>query len=70
LIQPRPKVLSLGAQTPAMEIFVPFLQMLERYNGMTMTPAPEKPVEAPAEDPFADAFEIVARPKLTLVANR
>ncbi|HWE07406.1 MAG TPA: hypothetical protein VG274_11895 [Rhizomicrobium sp.] len=53
-----------------MEIFVPFLQMLERYNGMTMTPAPEKPVEAPAEDPFAGAFEIVARPKLTLVANR
>jgi hypothetical protein len=53
-----------------MEIFVPFLQILERYNGMAMRPAPEKTAEKPAEDPFAGAFEIATPPTLTLVANR
>ena len=53
---------------------MPFLHLLERYNGMAMTPAPEAPETAPAEDPFKDAFrsalEVAAPPALTLVANR
>jgi hypothetical protein len=57
-----------------MEILMPFLHLLERYNGMAMTPAPEAPEAAQAEDPFKDAFkgalEAAAPPALTLVANR
>jgi len=56
-----------------MEILMPFLHLLERYNGMVMTPA-DAPVEAPAQDPFADAFkstlEAAPPPALTLAANR
>jgi hypothetical protein len=55
----------------AMEILMPFLHLLERYNGMVMTPAPE---ETPAKDPFEGAFkkalEAVPPPALTLVAKR
>jgi hypothetical protein len=57
-----------------MEILMPFLHLLERYNGMAMTPAPEASETAPAEDPFKDAFksalDVAASPALTLVANR
>jgi len=53
---------------------MPFLQLLERYNGMAMTAAPEAPETAHAEDPFKDAFknalEGAAPPALTLVAKR
>jgi len=56
-----------------MEILMPFLHLLERYNGMVITPA-DAPVEAPAQDPFADAFkstlEAAPPPALTLAANR
>lgn len=57
-----------------MEILMPFLHLLERYNGMVMTPAPQTPEAAQVDDPFKDAFkgalEVAAPPALTLVANR
>ena len=53
---------------------MPFLHLLERYNGMVMTPAPQTPEAAQVDDPFKDAFkgalEVAAPPALTLVANR
>jgi hypothetical protein len=56
-----------------MEILMPFLHLLERYNGMVMTPA-AAPEEMPVADPFADTFkstlEVAPPPALTLVANR
>ncbi len=48
--------------------FLQMLRALQRHAPLKV--APEKPMEQRAEDPFAGAFEIVARPKLTLVANR
>ncbi len=50
---------------------MPFLQMLERYNGMMMTPVETDTLEeaiaaAPAERPLEDT-EV---PALILVANR
>ena len=56
-----------------MQILMPFMQILERYNGMLMAPAPDAPAKPPAEDPFKDAFRDVldrAPPALTLVAKR
>ena len=56
-----------------MQIVVPFLQMLERYNGMAMTPAVETDTleEAIAAAP-ADVVvtEEAPAPVLKLVANR
>jgi hypothetical protein len=60
-----------GRKMPAMQILMPFLQILERYNGMLMAPVPR--AETPGEDPFKDAFKDVldrAPPALTLVAKR
>jgi len=59
-----------------MVIALPFLQMLERYNGMMMTPQPTDALEeaiatAPVEDQTDENLvaEIPA-PRLTLVASR
>jgi hypothetical protein len=56
-----------------MQILMPFLHVLERYNGMRMAPAPEPHTETSAEDPFKDTFKSLldsAAPALTLVSNR
>lgn len=54
-----------------MQIVMPFLQMLERYNGMMMTPVETDALEeaiadAPAERPLEESHV----PALMLVANR
>lgn len=59
-----------------MPIVMPFLQMLERYNGMMMTPVETDALEeaiaaAPIEDQNApDIAEESPPPRLTLVASR
>ena len=59
-----------------MHIAMPFLQMLERYNGMLMTPVETDALEeaiaaAPVEDQNAeDVAAEIPPPRLTLVASR
>jgi len=54
-----------------MQIVTPFLQMLERYNGMMMEPASTDALEeAVATAPLEDLFEATPQPALTLVASR
>lgn len=54
------------------QIVVPFLQMLERYNGMAMTPVETDDAleQAIATAPAEEAFDETPAPVLTLVANR
>jgi hypothetical protein len=57
-----------------MQIVVPFLQMLERYNGMTMAPQDaleEAIAAAPIEDAAGEELTTgIPAPQLTLVASR
>lgn len=54
-----------------MQIFVPFLEMIERYNGMAMTPAAQDaPREADLDLPLLPLLEEPVPPALTLAANR
>jgi hypothetical protein len=61
-----------------MHVVMPFLQMLERYNGMMMAPVETDALEeaiaaAPIEDQNAEDEGVVAEgppPRLTLVASR
>ncbi|HVU22018.1 MAG TPA: hypothetical protein VHE09_14905 [Rhizomicrobium sp.] len=53
------------------QIVVPFLQMLERYNGMAMAPVETDALEeAIAAAPAEDRPEEIPQPALTLVASR
>ena len=55
----------------SVQIVVPFLQMLERYNGMAMTPVETDALEeAIAAAPAEETFDETPAPVLTLVANR
>jgi hypothetical protein len=89
LTDPDPEVLSVRAEDAAlrnapnahrccegcaMVIALPFLQMFERYNGMTMAPqdALEQAIaNAPAEEPADEAVATeIPAPQLTLVVSR
>ena len=54
-----------------MQIVMPFLQMLERYNGMTIAPVETDALEqAIAEAPAEPGFDETPAPALMLVVNR
>ncbi|HWA04137.1 MAG TPA: hypothetical protein VG819_11500 [Rhizomicrobium sp.] len=54
-----------------MQILTPFLEMLERYNGMAMRPAADPaPAKDPLDLPLVSLLQDPPAPALTRAANR